>query len=433
MRVPKKALNDLAQRLVTSIPCRKYGKPDGLPTSECTPGSQPGACRSRDGKLWFPTIKGLVSVDPAQLQLNTNPPSVVIESVVIQGQEQDAHSLRAGWAQTVTVPADKERLEIHYTSLNLAAPERARFKYRLQGHETAWTEAGNTRIARYSKLPPGHYRFEVTACNEDGVWNESGTGLALTVAPPFWRTWWFLAATTAGFLGTMIALVHYLSTQKLQRQLATLRQQEALEKERARIARDIHDQLGASLTQVSLLGELVESDKDSPDDVTVHARQISQTARDTSRVLDEIVWTVNPSNDTLDGLITYVSQCAQEYLEVAGLRYRLEVPAQLPNAPISPEVRHNVFLAAKEAVTNVVRHARASSVWVRMTLQPAAFTLEIQDDGRGPASMDEKAARSRNGVRNMRKRMENVGGDFSIGPAPGGGTLVRLTAPVSNR
>src|SRR5262249_5396327 len=177
-------------------------------------------------------------------------------------------------------------------------------------------------------------------------------------------------------LGAITAAVHYLSTQRLQRQLEHLRQQEALEQERARIARDIHDQVGASLTQVSLLGELVESDKDSPDEVQAHARQIAQTARETTRALDEIVWTVNPSNDTLDGLITYVCKYAQEYLAVAGLRYRLDVPAQLPGTAISPEVRHNVFLAAKEAVTNVVRHAQASEVWVRLKLDTTVFTLE---------------------------------------------------------
>src|SRR5213080_2055753 len=191
-----------------------------------------------------------------------------------------------------------------------------------------------------------------------------------------------------------------------------LRQQEALEKERSRIARDIHDQLGASLTQVSLLGEFVESDKDSPAEVEAHARQICQTARDTTRVLDEIVWTVNPSNDTLDGLVNYVCKYAQEYLAVAGLKYRLEVPPQLPNTPISPELRHNVFLASKEAITNVVRHAHATAASVRLRLEPESFTLEIEDNGKGLAGLDER--KGRNGLQNMRKRMEDVGGEFSI-------------------
>src|SRR5262249_55584489 len=183
-------------------------------------------------------------------------------------------------------------------------------------------------------------------------------------------------------------------------QLADMRQQQALEKERARIARDIHDQVGASLTQVSLLGEMVESDKDSPEEIEAHGRQISQTARETSRGLDEIVWTVNPSNDTLDGLVTYLCKYAQDYLGVAGVRYRLDVPSQLPSATISPEARHNVFLAAKEAITNVVKHARASSAWIRLRLEPNMFVLEIQDDGKGPSGLDSPAAQSRNGLRN---------------------------------
>jgi signal transduction histidine kinase len=169
-----------------------------------------------------------------------------------------------------------------------------------------------------------------------------------------------------------------------------------------------------------------------PEEVEVHARQISQTARDTSRVLDEIVWTVNPSNDTVDGLVNYICKYAQEYLGVAGLRYRLDVPAQLPDATISPEVRHNVFLAAKESITNVVRHAKASAVWVRLRLEPGCFVLEIQDDGQGLAKMDKKRAATRNGLRNMHKRMEDIGGKFAMDPAPEGGTLVRLTVPIVN-
>jgi signal transduction histidine kinase len=137
---------------------------------------------------------------------------------------------------------------------------------------------------------------------------------------------------------------------------------------------------------------------------------------------------VNPSNDTLDGLINYVCKYAQEYLAVAGLKYRLEVPSQLPATPISPELRHNVFLASKEAITNLVRHAKATAASVRLRLEPARFALEIEDDGRGLPNLDQK--QDRNGLRNMRKRMEDVGGEFSIGPANGGGTRVCLTAPL---
>jgi signal transduction histidine kinase len=175
---------------------------------------------------------------------------------------------------------------------------------------------------------------------------------------------------------------------------------------------------------------MAEADKDSPEETALHARQISQASRETSRALDEIVWTVNPSNDTLEGLVNYICKQAQDYLGLAGLRYRLDVPTQLPPAAISPETRHNVFLAAREAVANVVKHARATEASLRLRLQPRTFTLEIEDNGRGPAGTKEKAAESRNGLQNMRKRMQDIGGDFFIGPGERGGTLVRLTVPL---
>lgn len=430
MRAQRKALRDFADDPTNFIPVRVYGKADGLPTGECTEGSQPAACRARDRRLWFPTTKGLAYVDPALLHPNTNPPPVLIESVRVDGQFQNSNSLRAPLLQALTVSAGREGLDISYTSLNLSAPDKGRFRYRLAGHETAWIERPeNVRRVYYSKLPPGDYQFEVKACNEDGVWSTAPATLAIKVLPPFWRTWWFVTLASLWLLGMVVGAVHYVSTQKLQRQLASLREKEALEKERARIARDIHDQLGANLTQVSLLGELVESDKDHPAEIEAHARQISQTALETTRALDEIVWTVNPSNDTLDGLVNYVCKYAQEYLALASLRYRLEVPPDLPNTPISPELRHNVFLAAKEAVNNVVKHSGASSAWLRLRLEPHRFTLEIEDNGRGLPP--DAADKGRNGLRNMRKRLADVGGEFNITPGAEGGTRVCLTAPLA--
>jgi signal transduction histidine kinase/ligand-binding sensor domain-containing protein len=429
MRVSKAALNQFARDKSTPILCRVYGAADGLPSSNCTFGSQPAACRAGDGSLWFPTSMGLARVDPRLLRPNTNPPPVLIESILVDGHPQGATSLRASAPTAITVPAGKESIEIHFTSLNLAAPEKGLFRYRLEHHESSWTERpGSVRYARYPKLPHGHYTFQVTACNEDGEWNKAGAALQITVLPPFWQTWWFLSLTTLVLLGLIVASVHYVSTQRLQRQLAALRQKEALERERARIARDLHDQLGANLTQVALLGEMAETDKDLPAEVEAHARQIAQTARDTTNALDEIVWTVNPSNDTLDGLINYVCKYAQEYLALANLRYRLEVPPQLPNSPISPELRHNVFLAAKEAVNNVVKHSQASAAWLRLRIEPDRFTLEIEDNGRGlPPNAADKG---RNGLRNMRKRLEDIGGSFDLRPGAEGGTLVCLVAPI---
>jgi ligand-binding sensor domain-containing protein/signal transduction histidine kinase len=429
MRIPKEVLENPSGGPMDLSACRIYGKADGLPTRECSGGSQPAACRTSDGRLWFPTTKGVAYVNPSDIKRNLRPPQVVIESVQVNNAPK-THRLGLPGPTAATIPPGHNQLEIDYTALNFSAPTAVRFKYRLEGHDSGWTDAGTTRSAHYNELPPGDYRFQVEACNEDGVWSKTGGVLAVTVQPEFWQTPWFRVAVLVIFLATIAAVVRYLSTQKLQRQLQLFKQQEALEKERSRIARDLHDQLGANLTQVALLGEMVESDKESPQEVASHAEQIAQTARDTTHSLDEIVWAVNPSNDTLDGLITYACKYAQEYLAVAGLRYRAEVPQQLPVAAIPPEVRHNVFLAFKEAVNNVVKHARASEARIRLRLQPGSFTLEIEDDGRGLAGLDTNAASIRNGLRNMRKRMEDIRGEFSISSGAKGGTLVRLTVPV---
>jgi signal transduction histidine kinase/sugar lactone lactonase YvrE len=435
MRVRKQELEEFDPAGPDVLSCRGYDIKDGLPATECASGSQPAACRTSAGLLWFPTIAGMVSVNPAQIQPDTNPPPVAIESVLIDQQLQGSNGFRTRPPQSITVPADRENLEIHYTSLNLAAAGRDFFRYRLEGYQTGsnhWTVAGRDRFVRYLNLPHGDYRFEVEARTQDGPWNPVGANLDVLVLPPFWETGWFRAVAAVSLLGLIIGTVYFISTQRLQRQLAVLRAQQALEKERARIARDIHDQVGASLTQLSLLAEMVQADKDRPAEAESHARQISQTARETALELDEIVWTVNPSNDTLDGLVNYICKHAEDYFAVAGLRYRLDVPAELPSVPISPEARHNIFLAAKESVTNVVRHARASEVWLRLRLTAHDFSFEIEDNGRGPAGLKEKAAESRNGLRNMRKRMEDIGGGFFIGPGRQGGTLVRLTVPLRN-
>jgi signal transduction histidine kinase/ligand-binding sensor domain-containing protein len=429
MRMRKAELNEFAAGRITQISCRVFRTGDGLPTSECTEGSQPAACQTRKGLLLFPTIQGLVSVDPRQIKVNSQPPPVVIESVFVDGKHQGSEALGAPPLRRIEVPPGREQIEIHYAGLNLGSADRTRFRYRLEPHEAGWNEdVRNVRLARYPKLPANEYRFRVIACNEDGVWNEEGSTLLVEVLPPFWQTWWFLTVSSALMLGMVVGIVRTVSTRKLQRRVERMEQQETLEKERKRIARDLHDQLGASLTQVALLGELVESDKDDPSEIENHGRQISQTARETTRVLDEIVWAVNPSNDTLEGLINYVCKHAQDYFVIAGVRYRLEVPTQLPSVEIPPEVRHNVFLAAKEAITNVVRHAKAEAAWVRLSLDAHQFQLEIEDNGRGLSGGEEQ--KGRNGLRNMRKRMEDVGGEFLLTPGATGGARVRLIVPL---
>jgi signal transduction histidine kinase/ligand-binding sensor domain-containing protein len=431
MRVEKKSLDDFATGTLKTVSCRTFL------ARECSAGAQPAAIRARDGKLYFPTISGLAEVDPADLKPNLIPPPVVIESVLVDGVEQKTNALNAAWNGAITLRPENEQLEIHFASLNFSAPKNtaagARFKYQLAERDQLagdknWTDIGGERVAHFPKLQPGNYVFRVLACNEDGVWNQSGATLAVTVEPPFWRRPSFVAVSVLALLGVLAGTIYLISTAKLKRQLRAHRQKELLEKERARIARDLHDQLGANLTQVALLGELAEADKDLPREVELHAQQISLTARDTTRSLDEIVWALNSSNDTLESLVNYACKYAQDYFALAGIRFRSELPTQLPATPILPEVRHNVFLAFKEAVNNVVKHAQATEAHVKLQLEPDKFILTVSDNGRGPGDVSEK--KLRNGLKNMRRRLADVHGEFELVPGEKAGTVIRLVVPL---
>ena len=430
VRVGKNSIADVLSGAAKTLACRTF------PTRECSPGAQPAAVRTRDGKLWFPTIGGLVSVNPADLRINTNPPPVIIESVFVDGVDLKTNSLDSGWSGMVTLTPQNEQLEIHFTSLNFSASKGARFgahfKYWLKGRDSdkSWIDLRSERVVNLPRLAPGNYVFHVIAGNEDGVWNESGATLAINVEPPFWQKSSFIAAMGFFSLAVLGGVIYLVSTAKLKRQLRALHQKELIERERARIARDLHDQLGANLTQVTLLGEMAEMDKHLPDEIEQHAQQICATARETTRSLDEIVWAVNPSNDTLEGLANYACKYAQDYFALAGVSFRSELPADLPPTPILPEVRHNIFLAFKEAVNNVVKHAHATEARVKLQLEPGKFILSITDNGRGLGDISGKALR--NGMKNMRKRLADVRGEFEITPGANGGTVVKLTVPVKS-
>ena len=224
-----------------------------------------------------------------------------------------------------------------------------------------------------------------------------------------------------------MAIVHSVSVRRLRTQMRQLEQQAALHKERARIAKDIHDDLGASLTQIGLLGELARQDRAEPDKASHHLEKISGIARQVLKSLDEIVWAVNPRNDTLAHLIDYAGQFAVDYLRVAGIRCRLDLPAHVPSRELSTDVRHNLFLLVKESIHNVVKHAHASEVWLRVVTTEAQLRLSVEDDGRGFEKPPGDPGAD--GLRNMRQRIADIGGECRIESQAGAGTKVIVELP----
>ncbi|MBU6409431.1 MAG: ATP-binding protein, partial [Verrucomicrobia bacterium] len=408
-----------------------YGESDGLPSLQANFGAAPGALRSRDGRLWIPMRTALAVVNPAQLREDPEPPAVLLTRVVADEQVvavyggaspvENALDLRTS-LPTLRFPPGHRRLEFDFTALSLAAPEGVRFQYRLDGLDDKWIEGGAQRSVSYSRLPAGHYRFRVRACNRDGVWNKTGAALAFTVDPFLWQTWWFRLAVLVLFTSAVIVVARYVSFRRLRLRLQKYEQQAALEKERARIARDIHDDLGCRLTKIVLLTELTLSNSGRKHDPLERVKQISTTAREGMQSLDETVWAVNPRNDTLVDLIDYLGQFALEFLQTANIRCHLDLPDHPPAQAISAEVRHNLFLAVKEALNNIVRHSHAREVHLRATVKGGALNVTVEDDGRGFAEMPDNACAD--GLRNMRQRMEEVSGACRIESRPGAGTKI---------
>ena len=302
----------------------------------------------------------------------------------------------------------------------------------------AWSELysigwGGTRTATYTYLAPGTYNFRVRAVTETGQWTGEAASLSITLPPPFWKTSWFLGSNLALAVGALVMGVRYATWRKMARRLEMVERQRALERERARIARDLHDDLGASLTQIALLSELARADLAHPELATAHLNQIFTETGVLARQLNEIVWAVNPANDTLEHFTSHICKFAQDYLSLAGIRCRLDVPESVPSYPMPSSERHNLFLTAKEGLHNVVKHAGAGQVWLRLKLEPGALMLLIEDDGKGwdaDSLTGTPGHPTGDGLSNMQKRMEQLGGRFAQQSKPGSGTSVRLELPL---
>jgi ligand-binding sensor domain-containing protein/signal transduction histidine kinase len=431
-----------------AVQCVSYDKTDGLPSLECVGGFQPSGLRARDGRLWFPTVKGFAIVDPDKVPFNPLVPPVLIEGVAVGGTallpKGDAIGIET-LEGPLTVPPGKRHLEFQYTAPSLTSPSKVRFKYRLEGLEGSWNDGGARRAADYTYVPAGHYRFHVVACNNDGVWNNQGVSLAVTVLPYFWQTGWFAAFVVLTTLGSVAGSVRYAVRRKLQRKLEHVERERAIEVERARIANDIHDDLGAGLTEIVILSELAQNPEGTDGAVLADIRRVTDKARSLAHSLDEIVWAVNPENDVLDNFVSYACSFAHDYLQLAKIRCRLAVPAILPEVPLTADIRHNLFMVLKEVLNNIVKHANASEVWIQIAVEAEKFTLTVRDDGKGfqPEPMPEPGAGStaeslnrglrRNGLANMRRRMRAIAGEIRVQSQPGRGTQVELTLHLRGR
>lgn len=429
IRVSKRELNACADGRLPQVDCLSYGLNDGLGSLICSPSQQGGTCRTADGRLVFSMDQSLAEIDPSEVTLNTRVPPVVIEAVRIDGRVVTGEGPVKG---RVVVPPGRHRIEFKFTGLSFAEPSLVRFKYRLEGLDADWQWARAERYAIYNYVPPGSYTFRVLAANNDNVWNRTGAALVLRVRPFLWQTLWFRVLLGALFVLATGAVVWNRARAKLLRNLERLEFERSIDAERTRIANDMHDDLGAHLTRITMLCETAR--RDTGDQAAIHdgLRRIYDTARDVTKAMDEIVWAVNPKHDTLESLVHYFEKYAQDFLGAAGVRCRFDFPLEIPAWHPHSDTRHNLFLAYKEALNNVVKHSGATEVTISLEAGESEGRLVIADNGAGaPAAQPRKDARiaSGNGVSSMRRRLTQLGGSVELRRDPNLGCTVVFSFP----
>jgi len=445
-RISRQELAEVASGHRTVLTPYVLGRGDGLDGDlMCGGQGWPLMALTAGGRLWCATYKGVASLDTQTLPTNPSDLPVYIDKMAVGGHPQldfNADEGKNDRQQIVLSPGSQD-VTFTFAAPYFKAPDQILFRTFLEGHDDAWSLPDAARNRHYPRLPPGSYRFRVMATSSNGHWNEAARRVAFIIKPFVWQSAWFMVLTAvlalgvAGLGGGLWVRRHArrkleeAERKALERERVLTREQ-AVESERSRIARDIHDDLGASLTQIALLSELTKSDFDAPEVARVHVEDIFQTARAMTRTVDEIVWAVNPRNDTLEQFSEYLGQFAQDFLRNANVSCRLLFPGEMPSLVMTSALRHNLFLSVKEALKNVVCHSGAGEVSLEVSVDADMLRLVIRDNGCGIADGAASVPRpgGGNGLTNMLKRLSDIGGTLEICGASGKGTAVTLRVPL---
>ena len=379
--------------------------------------------KTSDGSIAFATINGFIRIDPRKVSRDTSRPHVYIERITSNGTD------RLPEDGQISLPAGTRRLEIEFSGLFFNDPERLQFRNRLTEIEKDWQYVGNQQTAEYRNLAPGSYQFEVETSTGNGLWSSRPATLELQIEPHIWQTLWFRIIAVLASIILVGWIVRARERRRAHVKIEALRRRKAVDAERARIARDLHDDIGASLTQMALQSQLVERNLiRQPERAGNYVREIFNTARQMTRSLDEIVWAVNPGNDVLDNFVSFLASFVQDFAEGAGLRTRFDLPDTVPKLPVTSTVRHHLYLATKEILHNVVKHARASEVTMRVTLEEDTCVILISDNGCGAEEMSGEPGED--GLHNLENRFAELRGSCTRRSEPGVGTTVEMRFPL---
>ncbi|HEX8568075.1 MAG TPA: two-component regulator propeller domain-containing protein [Pyrinomonadaceae bacterium] len=417
-RVRHEELNDFANGKVESVTSVSYGPEDGLLEVEGNGGKQPAGLKAKDGKLWFPMAKGVAVIDPKTVKRASAAPPVLIEEARI-----DQKPVESG-TQGIRLNPDQVALEIDYTALGFIGAERMRFRYRLEGLEETWNEAGTRRTAYFSHLPYSEYTFRVIAANYDGVWNTEGAAVKITVVPPYYREWWFYALVILGAFGliTSIYLFRLRQLQALNESRAEYARRliETQEAERQRIALELHDSIGQTLAVIhnrTLMG----MDAKETEKMREQFREISEASTLALKETREIARSLHPAQIDNLGLTAALRSLVKSVESATGLKCEADIGEVRESLPHNAAI--NIYRISQECLSNIIKHSDASFAHVYLRMEDDNLVLTIEDDGRG---FTETVNSPGLGLTGMHERAKMIGAHLAIDSAPGNGTKVRM-------
>ena len=423
VRISRTELDAWASDPSRKIQATVFGSSDGVRTHALTAQYNPPATKSADGKLWFTTLDGVSVIDPHHLAVNKLPPPVHIEQVNADDKTYDA-------TNGLRLPPHVRYLAIDYTALSLVAPEKVRFRYKLEGEDKDWREVVNDRHVQYTNLPPKHYRFRVLACNNSGVWNEEGAALDFVIPPAWYQTNWFRAACVAAFFA-MLWGIYELRVRQLAHEFNMGLEQRVAE--RTRVARDLHDTLLQSFQAllpslqagINMLATRPADARKVLEATADHASQAIAEGRDAVQGLR--ISTVE-KNDLAVAIRTIGEELASAASIQPSPNFNLVVEGA--SRSLHPILRDEVYRLVVEALRNAFRHAAAQNVEVEIRYDEKYFRLRVRDDGKGiPSDVLSDGREGHYGLPGMRERAKLVGGKLAIWTELDGGTEIELNIP----
>jgi signal transduction histidine kinase len=404
--------------------------------------------RDPAGTLWFATTSGLSRFVPSTEQARSTPP-IWLGSLRVAGVEQPISVLGSVNLGALELMHTQNNLQIEFFGMDFSAGETLRYQFMLEGADSGWATATEQRTVSYANLQPGTYRFLVRAVNSDGVMSERPAVVSFTILPPIWLRWWFLTLVVLLVLTLFYLLYRYrlarlrevnaalAEAKRAEEDLGKAREDRLteLERVRTRIATDLHDDIGASLTQIAILSEVAQQRSQGNGASLEPLKSIANVSNELVETMSDIVWAINPRKDHLQDLIQRMRRFASDILSARGIGLQLDAPTFAPEIPLGANARREVFLIFKESLNNIVKHSGATQVRIEVEFSADSLTLKIVDNGQGFDPANVSAAlfagqKGGHGIVNMKERAAEMNGRLDIDASAGKGTVVTFQLPL---